>query len=225
MLRRLAALALLSAGLIAPAQALTPSVQAVLFARPVNNGLSLDGKNSGSTTAASLNVSLTTTKWSGTIVAAIISNAAVTSVTAGGLTFTLRATVNDGGSDFCTIYSAPYSSNFSGNITVNLASSTFVTMTAFGVGGASGFDADASLPKTAGGNFAAFNTSNARDFIYALSIPTNSPPYTAGTGWTLLNGTNFQALEYQIVTTTQAGLTPTLASSPNQHCSIGDAIR
>src|ERR1700690_257582 len=96
--------------------------------------LTLDGSvaahgSSGTVTTPTL----TTTAGSGEIVVAIGTNAtSVTSVTAAGLTFTLRSSISGtSGFTFMAEYVAPYTTNFSGTITVVVASALIASVVAF----------------------------------------------------------------------------------------------
>jgi len=180
--------------------------------------LQLDGSATVNNSTGTVAVSLTTSNGSGVIVVSIVSNSAtITSVTATGLTFTSRSTANGSGV-YLYNYTAPYTSNFSGSITVVMGAAQYTTVTAFGVSGAATsnyFDPNASLPATSG-NAAALptiSTSDANDFLFVNYEPSNGPPYTAGSGWTLINGSLYQYVAYKIVSSTQSNLTPPLAAS------------
>jgi hypothetical protein len=165
-------------------------------------------------------VTLTTIQTQGLIVVAILTNAAsVTSVTATGLTFTLRTnSVTTGGGSYMSDYTAPYSGgqcNSGCAITVSPASTNFTTATAFGISGdksGSPFDGNASVPAASSSGIPAITTSNANNFIFTNLINGGGGSCTAGSGWSLINGSNFQCVEYQIFTSTQTSLTPTQAT-------------
>lgn len=173
--------------------------------------LSLDGHGSTNTgSGTSVAVSLTTTTNSGVIVVLYVANlapAASNPVTATGLTFTNRLSTNSGG-NFIAEYTAPYSANFSGNITVSASGTTFITGLAFGIGGAatsSFFDSNASLPGISSSGSVTVSTSNANDFIFGFGVNGNGTPG----GWTTIDSaanSNFCANGYQIVSTTQTNL-------------------
>lgn len=202
--------------------------------------LALDGHVHGTLgTGNSFSVSLTTTGGSGQIVVAIATNnTSVTSVTATGLTFLQRkATTGGFGWNVLAEYVAPYTTNFSGNITITLSGTQSCTVDAWGISGAdttasvtSGnapFDANASMPYSTTNNaVSGASTSTANDFIYAIvSSPSTD---TAGTGWTLIpgSGANYLTCQYQIVSSTQTGLSGATGSGTgNDTGSILDAIR
>jgi hypothetical protein len=180
--------------------------------------LSLDGSIEGNNAAAaSLVVSLTTTAGSGVIVVGVLNgndSNTVTSVTASGLTFTSRGTTTGGG-DRITQYTAPYTTNFSGNITVNLSASDYVTVIAFGVGGAATsnyFDPNLASPVVGTAYPGSITTTNANDFIYAI-IGESTGGDAAGSGYTRIGSSaNYNCTEYQIVSTTQSALSVTIGT-------------
>lgn len=182
----------------------------------------LDG-NSGvvGEVGSSFVLPLTTANGSGVIVVGGLSNSSIVSVTAAGLTFTQRAT---NPSPLVFEYTAPYTTNFSGNITVTTSSASGGTGLAFGISGAktaSYFDPNVSLPALSATASPIASTTNANDFIFALIKP-NGATSTPGTGWTLLGSGGFFTAQYQIVTTIQSGLVTT--STPNPLGGIIDAI-
>ena len=184
------------------------------------NSLSLDGSNHNAGSGATVVVSLTTTTGSGVIVVAANTNAAsVSNVTAAGLSFVQRTSITGISGTTITNWTAPYSSNFSGNITVTPASSAFTAVTAFGIGGApstSYFDPNGSLPVESTGTILSITTSNANDFIFA-NYATSNASSTAGSGFAAISAAaNFQLVEYVIVSTTQSGLSAGMGgSTPN----------
>lgn len=179
--------------------------------------LALDGSNTGNTSTGTVVVSLSTTGGSGVIVVPILTNAvSVTSVTASGLTFTERPGGGfNGAGALMSNWEAPYTTNFSGNITVVVASASFTTVSPFGISGAttsSSFDANVSLPATGVSGEFSGTTSNANDFVF-FNIATIVANPTAGGAWILINGTNFQCVAYQIVAATNTFTTSTGVSN------------
>lgn len=177
----------------------------------------LDGSNTGNNSTGTVVVSLTTTGGSGVIVVAIITNAAsVTSVTASGLTFTERPGGGfNGAGALVSNWEAPHAANFSGNITVVVASASFTTVSPFGISAAatsSSFDANVSLPATSASGEFSGTTSNASDFVFFNIVTTVANP-TAGGAWSLINGSNFQCVAYQIVAATNTFTTSTSGSN------------
>jgi hypothetical protein len=167
-------------------------------------GLSLDGTpvtatGSGATTTLP---GFSTAAGSGEIVVAIITNAAsVTSVTAPGLTFTLRSSYTGGaGASVGAVFTAPYTSNFSGTVTVTVASSSFAQATVFAIGSATTGDTGGPVAKPSGGA-ASITTTNANDFVFA-SMALSTSTGTVGAGWTQIANANFMLVEFQIVSST-----------------------
>lgn len=165
----------------------------------------LDGSGFFTATASSISVPLTTVNGSGLIVAAILTNAAsVTSVTGTGLTFTQRSggSVTTGGGSFLTIYTSPYSSNFNSNVIITPASSSFTTVTAFGISGLAASPFDSGGPVTSASTNTSITTANANDFVFFNSSAAGASP-TVGGGWTQLSGASgFQLVGYQLVSVT-----------------------
>jgi hypothetical protein len=194
----------------------------------------LDGSvqgNVGSGTTCS--VSLTTSNPNDFICVAVLCNGGpVVSVTATGLTFTRRAQ-NVGTATNVELWYAQSASALSAkSITVTQTSSGFMTVTAFGVSGATGWDNNANLPSVIGdgsGNAttarASLTTSKADDFLIGIyRMHTTSTP-TAGSGWTAIAGANFQLVEYKSVSATQSATDATLTTGNNdQNGGIGDAL-
>lgn len=183
--------------------------------------LSLDGHATANTGAGtSVAPNLTTTAGSGVIVVLYVANAAPAAsnpVTASGLVFGApRISTNDGG-DYFAEFTAPYTSNFSGSITVQAASSTYLTALAFGIGGAATsnyYDSNVSLPavNNTGGTSISITTSNADDFIFGFGVS----PIGSGNPWIEIDTTaasNFCYAAYQIVSATQSGLVYTDSSA------------
>jgi FecR protein len=174
-------------------------------------------------------VSLTTSNANDVIIVDIVQNGAtVSSVTdTAGLQWHLRAVA--GAVPFATYeyYAIAPNALSADAITVNFVGTTsYVDVNAFGVSGAntsSPFDSNASVPAptTSTGSI---TTSNADDFIFAgYRFGFNATP-TAGSGWTAINASgDYYLSEYQIVSTTQAGLVAT-ASSADENGGIVDAI-
>lgn len=193
--------------------------------------LALDGSVSGvGVSSTTLVLNLTTTNAPGVIVVATYSNfnaTAVTSVTATGLVFTSRSTATNTGGNFITEWTAPYTLNFSGNITITYDGATSSAGMAWGISDAatsSYFDTNVSLPVTNTTTTGLISTSNPNDFIYSI-IGTTTSSNTPGSGWTAVasNTLQFWIVQYQIVSSLQTNLAETLGSGTAQ-MSIGDAI-
>src|SRR5882672_843414 len=94
----------------------------------------------------------------------------------------------------------------SDTITITQTSSQFMTVDVFAVAGgdtASPFDGAA---VTGTVDPLSITTTNANDFILGAFREALTPSPTAGAGWTQISGADYQLTEYQIVSTTQAGL-------------------
>jgi len=161
----------------------------------------LDGHVSGTNSTGTVAVSLTTLNGSGVIVVTVATLAAsVTSVTATGLTFTCRAAgITSGGGMFMQDFTAPYSSNFSGTIAGVVASAIECDVRAFGVSGASGFDAGGPQSATTFGTNASETTTN-NCFVWFQACNASggvSAPWTNVDG--TFQGANGQVVGYQIV--------------------------
>lgn len=193
--------------------------------------LSLDTSNQVSSSSSPITIPITTTKGSGQIVVCIASGAAsVSSVAGAGLTFNQeKAGVTSGSWSLMDIYSAPYTTNFSGNITVTLSAASFTTITVFAVGGADTtsnvnsppYDSNVSLPALSAAGAASGTTSNSTDFVFAF-CGTGSTDTATG-AWTLMpnSGSNFVATLYQITSSTG---TYTASTTGGVFGSLVDAI-
>lgn len=183
--------------------------------------VALDGFVSNSVTSSPLTLSLTTTGGSGYIICeagfAGISSTGVPTAT--GLTFTQRLNLT---SNLYEWY-APYSSNFSGTISIGFSGGGTCAGCAFGVSGATGFDTNVSLPGTnstggsSPGGAASGSTSGSNNFIFA--IYTTGDIAGPGTGWTCPNTpntySNFTMPEYKIVSSPQSSLVGTYTNTVN----------
>src|SRR5271166_6369566 len=183
--------------------------------------LSLDGVGFTNATSTSVSVSLTTTAGSGVIVVSYIGNAAPASsnpVTASGLSFTQRGTTVSAGSNYLAIYTAPYSSNFSGTITVTASTTTYLTAVCWGVGGAattSYFDTNVSLPFQSSSVVAAgpINTSNANDFIFAAAVNNDTISDPNFVQLSAGGAADFNSVGYYIASSPQTALTCSYSGS------------
>lgn len=169
-------------------------------------GLVLDGHASGNiTTGTTASLTLTTTQGSGTIIVCAMTVAAsFTGVpTATGLTFVSRGSVTSAGGVFLQAFEAPYSSNFSGTISITSASSGELDMRAFGVANSSGFDTGGPQTASTFGTNASITTAHAADFVYFQAANGSGG---VGGSWTNVDGTalgaNNQCVGYQIVSAT-----------------------
>jgi hypothetical protein len=167
--------------------------------------LALDGSGQGvNASGGNFTIPLTTTGGSGVIVVVGVAAAdpqVVSSVTAAGLTFTQRITFDSGTNNYSFV--APYTSNFSGNITVAIGNDEiqFSSGIAFGISGApasSYFDTNGSLPAQATLAAVSGTTSEPNDFVFCF-YSTNDNTVTQGSGWTLIqDSSNYVLAQYQI---------------------------
>ena len=199
--------------------------------------LSLDGSNfANANPSSSVVISLTTTAGSGVIVVSYIGNAAPASsnaVTASGLTFTQRGTTGNTGGDYLAEFTAPYTSNFSGNITVTASSSTYLTAVVFGIGGAatsSYFDTNGSLPLDALSSNAdstgagPISTTASHTFIFCALL---GPFAVSDTNFVQIQSgaaSDYNSVGYYIASTAQTNLTCKYASGAEGVLIFMDAI-
>jgi hypothetical protein len=181
---------------------------------PSSGGPARDGSAVGanSSNASTTTPTLTTSNGSGIIYCGAGTNAtSVTSITATGLTFTQRSSISSFGFTILAGYSAPYSTNFSGTITVNVATANFTTIDCQAYSGVSGFDGS---PATNTSTTATKTTSLNNDVVVAVNS-LSSGSDTAGSGWSLVGtSANFMLMEDQVnvsagtyTSTTGGGLT------------------
>lgn len=171
--------------------------------------LSLDGSGHNAVSAATVNVALTTANTNDIIcVVATTNGGPVTSVTATGLTFALKALDPPASATDIELWYAVAAATFSGNITINTTSSAFLAGDAFGVSGADTATIWDGAAVTGNPDPLSISTTNANTFILgAFRGGTASP--TSGAGWTQISGADFQLTEYQVVSSTQSGLSVT----------------
>jgi hypothetical protein len=169
------------------------------------DGTPVNGSQGSGTTAVT--GTLSTSNGSGNIVIAIASNAGpVVSVAASGLSFAQRLTITGTqGPALLAVYTAVYTTNFSGAITVTMTvANQYSEVIAWGVSGSPAtaqFDTGAGIPGSSTSTTSPITTTNPNDFVYsvnALSATTDTP----GAGWTLIATTGFLLCEYQIVSST-----------------------
>jgi hypothetical protein len=92
-------------------------------------------------------------------------------------------------------YSAPYSTNFSGIITVNVAAANFTTIRCQAYSGVSGFDGS---PATNTSTTATKTTSLNNDVVIGVNSLSQASD-TAGSGWSLVGtSANFLLMEDQV---------------------------
>jgi hypothetical protein len=155
--------------------------------------VALDGANNGGTVSSSIVLSLTTTGGSGVVIVCSMFETGTGgsgTPTATGLTFVTRQ-----GPFTCTsgyllnTWVAPYSSNFSGNITIptSNASTHQLYATVFGVSGTGGtFDAGG-VPVSNTGGTLNFSVTTAGDFIFVSGSDGAGDNTHTAAGWTRIN--------------------------------------
>ena len=206
--------------------------------------LALDGSVSVSANGAtSVTASLTTAKGPDVIVAFVTiytgsSAITVSSVTSAHLTFVKRGAVNNVGYESIEEWYALSASALSGEtVTVKFSAGAYATGTIFGISGANTatvFDPSSTLPKTATGEsgtaptIAGASTTNPNDMIIsAYGTPGSADSVTAGSGFTMIyhghSPQNFGS-EYEVVSSTQSGLTVRFTGGTNFWAGIADAI-
>ena len=163
--------------------------------------------NSGSGSSVAL-PAFTTTVATQVFIAVTVNSATVSSITGGSLTWTKRKSTGQGSP--VELWTAPAASALSSVVfTVNLSiSSSFCTCDVFAFSGndtSTIWDGNASVPASqTTADPIAETTNNANDvLIGAFRMNTQGNP-TAGTGFTLISGANFQLCEYQIVSSSGA---------------------
>ena len=171
--------------------------------------------------ATSASVSLTTANPNDVIILDIAYNGpAIASISdTAGLTWHERAVAGSSGSQIYQYYAIAPTALAADGITVNFAGTAgYYAMDAFGIVGAntsSPFDTNVSVPGTSNSSTVSATTSNADDLIFAAYRFFGANP-TAGSGWSSIDGGSYGYLsEYQVVSSTQAGLVATASSGEN----------
>ena len=194
--------------------------------------LALDGNgfsNTAAPTISTSSVTLTTANANDVIILDIVQNGTTVNTVSdtAGLVWHQRAVAGTPPFLIYEYYAIAPTALSADAITVNFAGTPgYVDLNTFGVSGANTlapFDTNVSLPATPAVSTGSVTTSNANDFIFA-GYRSNDASSDAGSGWTAINtNPDYNLAEYQIVSTTQAGLVAT-ASSTDQTGGIVDAI-
>lgn len=140
----------------------------------------------------------------------------ISSISGGGLTWTLRKLVNNGVPTFTEeLWTAQANAALSG-VTVTITPNGTPSFQSYVIFAFSGqdtgtiFDGNASVPAGNPGGAPAdpvlISTNNANDVIIACFRMQGTANPTQGAGFTLISGANFQCSEYQIVSATQTNL-------------------
>ncbi|HXW36993.1 MAG TPA: hypothetical protein VEJ36_03710 [Nitrososphaerales archaeon] len=164
----------------------------------------------------------------------------VSSVTATGLTFTARTSETGNGESVFEYYAYTTTALTSELVTVTMSAAHSYDVEVFGVTGVSSsskYDPNASVPGKATGTGGFFgtdpsvtgiSTTNPTDLIVGLEGDSSGTIQTAGTGFTLLashtNTGQVISVEYEIVSSTQSGVTVSFGTATTDWVMIADAI-
>jgi hypothetical protein len=195
--------------------------------------LALDGSVHGNVgTGTTLSVSLTTTNSNDVIIVqGYTTPGPISSVTSSGLTFNKRISYAASNGTTEIWYAVATSPLTNQSITVNVPTTTYTTIDAFGISGANTttiFDSNTGLPATNTGSNVNINvnisTNNPDDFIYAVVEESGGQTSTPSSGFSQIQNADFQLSEYQIVSTTQSNLNVGLGTGETGTVIIVDAI-
>ncbi len=173
-------------------------------------GTSVHVNSSGPGTSLAL-PAFTTSVATQVFVCILINGGTISSVTGGSLTFTNRVT--SVGTNLISLWTAAASSALSGVVfTINFSVAPgFTTADCFAFSGhdtITRWDSNASVPskEDSGPDPILVSTNNANDVIIAGFRMVNTASPTAGSGFTLISGADYQGVEYKIVSATQTNL-------------------
>ncbi len=174
----------------------------------------------------SQSVTLTTAGGSGVIIVMVETGGLdlPNTPTATGLTFTQRAQVALSTAGNLTEYQAPYTTDFSGTISVTTGGAgQFVGVVTTGISGAATSSSyDSGGPQTASGNVSE-TTTNANDFVFCGYASTGQDP-TSSSPWTSLFALNQNFLNFQSQIVSATGTySPTLTTGGPALAGIIDA--
>jgi hypothetical protein len=184
---------------------------------------SLDGTPVQTQTGGSAGVSVasgvTTTGSSGILVTAIMFNTGngpiVSVVSSPALTWAQRGTVCGDPTRSVVVYTAPYSSSFSGSVTVTNTGNGFIDQIVFAVKGAAATPFDSAGPvcaTTGGGTGPSIALANNHDFVFC-NMGFSGFSYALGTGWTAVGGTAWVQGVMQQTTSTGGSFTCTVTAA------------
>lgn len=228
----LGALVVAATSLPAPAQVMTGVSNFVVGTSGGGGGggLSLDGSNANNVVGGtSQTITLTTTKTNDIIVVCAVAGSSTVSGVSdtSGLTWTHRGTNTTSGQRLETWWALATGTLSGDTITITYGASNTYEVIVFAVNGAhtaGPWDTNAGLPATSGfAGAPSISTSNANDFIFGYI--TGASGLSPGAGWTTLKLFSFSFTEYQIVSSTQSGLSANYSGgSGTVQSGIGDAI-
>lgn len=202
--------------------------------------LAIDGSVLGTVAAAtSLTVALTTANAGDVIVVFAACNGCfqtgplATIDDTAGLTWTLRAStpvIEVGQGQWQSLlewYAIAPAALAADQITVWQWTAEIITVVAFGVSGANTaapFDANASLPATAGSGAVTVSTNGSQTLIFGAARLSPVSPGNMPAPWTTIETGDWAVAGYQIFSTPQSSLTIPLPSGGASNGTIGDAI-
>ena len=188
------------------------------------------GDFGGTPNPISAKLTLTTTQKNDVIIFDIVQNGStVRSVSdTASLVWHQRAVAGTGLQTIYEYYAIAPDALSSDAITVNFNNPVdYIDLNAFGISGAdtsNPFDRNLSLPATPSASTGSITTNNTIDFIFAAYRFAATAFPGAGPGWTPINANDGNYMsEYQIVSSTQAGLVAT-ASAGDENGGIVDAV-
>lgn len=166
------------------------------------NNLALNGAAHGNATAVSTTATLTTTQANDVIILFGEANSGpLTAVSdTASLTWHHRADTNSTGNDIEEWYAVASSALSADIITATQTASAFMTIDTFGVSGAnttSPFDSSAVTSTT---DPVSISTTHANTMVIGGSRQHTDSTCTAGSGYTLISGADYNAVEYQLLT-------------------------
>lgn len=196
--------------------------------------LALEGTpvHNNATSGSSLTTGAFTTSTGSEVFLAITTNFSsansVSSITGGSLTFA-RRTQGGSATQPIELWAAKSTGALSGvQFTVNYSAAVqFTTVDVFAFSGQDTttiWDGNAAVPANGNADPISISTSNANDaIITAFRLSTQNP--TQGTGFTKISGADFQLAEYQIVSSTQSGLSCAVGTGAGTaNGSVADAL-
>lgn len=189
--------------------------------------LVLDGSGHGNTSTTTVAATITTTHTNDVIVATVSDpGGSPTIADTSLLTWTARTgSPYSGGGHTQYVWSAVSAGILTADVVTVTAAATFHTLDVFGVSGADTSTIfDASVVQ-ASPDPVLISTTFANTFIYGVANAGTGSP-TAGTGFTLISGADFQGVEYKIVSAAQTNLSVGWTTgNGTAHLMLADAIK
>lgn len=188
--------------------------------------LALDGNGHGNTSTTTVTATITTAQSNDLIVAVCSDPGGVPTIADTALlTWTPRTgSPFSGGGHTIYYWTAVAASPLAADVVTVTAAATFHTLDVFGISGANTSSPFDGSVVQATPDPVLISTSNANTFIFGASSAGTGNP-TAGSGFTLISGADFQGVEYKVVSSTQTNLSVGWTTgSGNDHIIIADAI-